>query len=287
MRLSLSCPAKINLFLEVVGKRPDGYHDIESVFVSIDLADTLSADASEDGVSLECDHPGMSTDGRNLVVKAAELLRRECGVTEGISFRLQKRIPAGGGLGGGSSDAAAALRLANSIWNCGLSNADLAELGGRVGADVPFFLHGGVCLCEGKGERITRLPFCPTAHPFILALPPIHSDTAAAYKGLRLPPPGQAKRAAAFMRAMERGDVDEMAATAFNRFEESVFAALPGLAALHAGLEKTASRRVRMSGSGSGLWLFADAADGMDAGVREWGGAGGVPVVSAQPVPGL
>lgn len=260
--LERSSPAKLNLFLEVVGKRPDGFHDIESVFVEIGLADTLHAAlADSEASTLACDDPAVPTDGKNLILQAAELLRSECGLggrTAGIHFRLEKRIPMGGGLGGGSSNAAAALRLANDLWRTGLSDARLAELGARLGSDVPFFLHGGTCLCEGRGERITPLPPFPANVALGLAVSGIHSDTAAAYRGLRLPAAPERRTAAAFIRAMERADVPGMTRAAFNRFEETVFATLPGLWAIHRKAERTLHRPVRMSGSGSGLWFFRE-----------------------------
>ncbi len=258
---SLPSPAKLNLFLEVVAKRPDGYHDIESVFLAIDLADTLSAEPADDGVvSLACDAPGVPLDETNLAVKAARLLARECGVRHGIHFRLEKRIPMGAGLGGGSSNAAAALRLANRLWGTGLADAELERLGARLGSDVPFFFHGGLCLCRGRGEIITPLAPFPAGIPLGLALARIHSDTAAAYRGLHLPGPGERRPAGAFIAALESGDPERVAAAAFNRFEETVFAALPELGEIHRRLSVLPAPGPRLSGSGGGLWFVGDAA---------------------------
>lgn len=269
--LVLASPAKLNLFLEVVGKRPDGYHDLESVFLEIDLADTLAARSVEDGhITLACSNAGVPHGDGNLVVRAATLLRRECGIRDGIHFELDKRIPMGGGLGGGSSNAAAALRLANRLWKTGLSDRELAAIGLQVGSDVPFFLQGGVCLCRGRGEVITPLESFPRDIKLGLALSGIHSATADAFRGLRLPGSGRAFTAEAFIRAMRAGDVEAMTKEAFNRFEETVFAALPALDALHRVLEKKLGHPVRMSGSGSGLWFFAEErnADASHPGVK-------------------
>ena len=250
-------PAKVNLFLEVTDRRDDGFHNIESVFLEIALADELSVEKREDGaVTIECDRPGLPVDSRNLVVAAAELLRRECGIEKGAHFRLRKRIPSGAGLGGGSSNAAAALELANALWGTGLSRRELAGLGARIGSDVPFFLHGGTCLCRGRGEVIKPLAVFPDSIGICLVLSDIHSDTAAAYRGLRLPGPGEAKSADNFIGAMSAGDCVGMTAAAFNRFEETVFAALPELAEIREMLAQTVAVPVRMSGSGSGLWFF-------------------------------
>lgn len=255
--LTLAAPAKLNLFLEVVGRRSDGYHDLESVFVAIDLADTLSATEAEPGETLlACDDASVPADGGNLAVRAAELLRRETGAAAGIRFRLEKRIPLGGGFGGGSSNAAAALRLANALWKTGLSTAELAELGARLGSDVPFFLYGGVCLCRGRGEVVTPLSEFPAAARFGVALTGMHSDTAAAFRGLRLPGDGAKRGVETFLRAMAAGEVEAMAVAAFNRFEDSVFARLPELGRVHRVLEQRLARPVRLTGSGSGLWFF-------------------------------
>lgn len=283
MTYTLTCPAKLNLFLEVTGKRPDGYHDIESVYLAIDLADTLRADPGPEGrITLACDQPDVPVDDRNLVVKAAELLRRECGVREGIAFHLEKRIPMGGGLGGGSSNAAAALRLANAVWRCGLSDADLAALAERIGSDVPFFLYGGFCLCRGRGEKITRLGHFPGGVGLGLVLPPIHSDTASAYRGLRLPAPGNARKAERFIKAMESGDPAAMASEAFNRFEETIFSAFPELGRLHAVLNGGLRHGARLTGSGSGLWFFAVPGENWD-GIGTLAGNREIRIASTQP----
>lgn len=263
--LVLSSPAKINLFLEVVGKRPDGFHDIESVFVEASLADTLTAEPAERGETvLTCDRPGVPAGPDNLVWRAASLLRRECGTDAGIRFRLEKRIPVGSGLGGGSSNAVAALRLANALWKTGLSDAELARLGAGLGSDVPFFFQGGLCLCRGRGEVVTPLPAFPGGIALGLALPPLRSDTAAAYRGLRLPGPGSVRKAEPLIRALAAGDMAAMAAAAFNRFEETLFISRPELGGIHRRLEHELDRPVRLTGSGAGLWFFrrtgADAA---------------------------
>ncbi|MCD8140671.1 MAG: 4-(cytidine 5'-diphospho)-2-C-methyl-D-erythritol kinase [Planctomycetaceae bacterium] len=251
------CLAKINIFLEVVGKRPDGYHDIESVFCEIPLDDILSAEAIPGpDIVLECSDPSLPCGDGNLVVKAARALRERCGVAAGMRFCLEKHIPAGAGLGGGSSDAAGALLLANEAWNLRLPRADLVSIAAGIGADVPFFLHGGTCLCRGIGEIVTPLQVgLPASLRLGLALPPIHSDTAAAYRGLRLPAAGDVRGADDYVAALEQGDADAIEAASFNRFEETVFAAIPALGRIRGRLMDDLCRPVRLSGSGSGLWF--------------------------------
>lgn len=276
-------PAKLNLFLEVVGKRGDGYHDIESVFLQIDLADELTIEPAEGGgIVLECDDPSLPVDDANLVVRAARLLARETGTGEGARFRLRKRIPHGSGLGGGSSDAAAALRLANRLWRTGLSDAELERLGLALGSDVPFFFHGGLCLCRGRGEDITPLPPCPGELRLGAALPAIHSDTAAAYRGLRLPGPAERRSVDAFVRALAAGDVEAMAAAAFNRFSATVFAALPGLEETRRRLARELPHGPWLSGSGAGMWFFAPGAAAWER-LSGFGGQDGLRLLKAAP----
>lgn len=259
--LSISSPAKLNLFLEVTGKRADGYHDIESVFLELKLADVLTASPAPKGVvRLHCTDETVPSGDDNLIVRAAKLLAAECGVEDGIDFTLMKYIPMGGGLGGGSSNAAAALRLANRLWKQDLSNNELAELGARLGSDVPFFLYGGVCLCRGRGEIISPLPPLPRTTQIGLALTAIHSDTTTAYRGLKLPKGGGRRPAEAFIKAMATGDAGAMAAAAFNRFEETVYQNIPELDAMRLGLSHHLSNGPRLSGSGSGLWFFGNSA---------------------------
>jgi len=177
--------AKINLGIEVLGTRPDGYHDILTLFQSIDLADVL--DISEPPgreIALSGDDPEIPWDGTNLVHRAASLLKKETGCPKGARIAVAKSIPAGKGLGGGSSNAAAALLGLNALWGLGLGREDLARLGGRLGADVPYFLEGGLCLGEGRGDRLTPLPDLSPAS-VLLAFPPFPVATAEIYAAWR------------------------------------------------------------------------------------------------------
>ncbi|MGB5136515.1 MAG: 4-(cytidine 5'-diphospho)-2-C-methyl-D-erythritol kinase [Prochlorococcaceae cyanobacterium] len=160
VELTVWAPAKINLHLEVLGLRPDGFHELAMVMQSIDLVDRLQLAASADGaITLECDRPGLPTDGSNLIVKAAELLRLRAGLPElGARIGLRKRIPVGAGLAGGSSNAAATLVGLNALWGLGLGGPELHALAARLGSDVPFCLAGGTQLCFGRGERLEPVP---------------------------------------------------------------------------------------------------------------------------------
>ncbi|MEN9496615.1 MAG: hypothetical protein RLZZ137_1655 [Cyanobacteriota bacterium] len=152
--LLVSAPAKINLHLEVLGLRPDGFHELAMVMQTLDLADTLRLRPTADGaISLRCDHADLPTDGRNLIVRAAELLRARVGLPElGAAISLEKRIPIGAGLAGGSSNGAAALVGLNALWGCGFSADQLLAMAAELGSDMPFCVGGGTQLCFGRGE---------------------------------------------------------------------------------------------------------------------------------------
>lgn len=153
----LAAPAKLNLFLHVVGKRPDGYHLLQSVFVLIDWADTLHVERRGDGQLARHDVLGGDLPADDLCLRAARLLQAETGCTLGADIHLEKRLPAGAGMGGGSSDAATTLLALNRLWGCGLPLQRLMALGLKLGADVPFFLGGGPAFVEGIGEILHPL----------------------------------------------------------------------------------------------------------------------------------
>jgi 4-diphosphocytidyl-2-C-methyl-D-erythritol kinase len=158
--LAVSPPAKINLHLEVLGRRNDDYHEIRTLYQSIDLRDRLTAEIAPDGeLALEVRPTGVIDGGDdNLVIRAARLVSREIGVGPGVRFTLDKNIPVGTGLGGGSADAAAALKLLDRLWDCGFDEERLHRLAAALGSDVPFFLHGGLAVGTGRGDELVKLP---------------------------------------------------------------------------------------------------------------------------------
>ena len=167
-------PAKINLHLEVLGLRADGFHELAMVMQSIDLADELLCDNTADGqIHLRCDVEGLSTGGDNLITRAAELLRSRSGFNElGASIQLKKKIPIGAGLAGGSSDGAAALVALNILWGLGHSPADLEVMAAELGSDMPFCIRGGTQLCFGRGERLEPCPPSDQAMGIVLVKDP-------------------------------------------------------------------------------------------------------------------
>lgn len=162
MHLEIKSRAKINLTLEVLYRRADGYHQLKTVMQELMLADTLTLeDREKSGVELEADHPGLPPREENLVFRAAELLRLKYAPERGVGIRLQKKIPLAAGLGGGSSNAAAVLKGVERLWGLGLDEDVLMGLAASLGSDVPFFLRGGTALAEGRGELITSLAHFP------------------------------------------------------------------------------------------------------------------------------
>jgi 4-diphosphocytidyl-2-C-methyl-D-erythritol kinase len=245
--------AKINLGLRVTGKRADGYHDLETIFQTIALHDTLTFTPAE-SLTLTCDAPDIPVDDTNLVLRAA----RAAGEPP-VAIGLRKRIPAGGGLGGGSSDAAATLRA--------LGRAD-AETALSLGSDVPFFLLGGTAYATGRGERLVPLRSL-AGIPLVLVFPPERVGTARAYAMLRrFSPPLGVER----VRAMVEDDLLAHATELINDFEEPVFAALPHLAAIKTRLYELGAAWAGMSGSGStmvGAFRDAGARDAALARLRD------------------
>lgn len=253
--MKIEARAKINLGLEVVRKRPDGYHDIRTLFQEIGLADLLEIEALPGPeIRVKGDDPSVPWDETNLVHRAALALQEQAGPEYGAVLRLAKKIPAGGGLGGGSSDAAAALAGLNAVWKAGLTRDDLAVLGRGLGADVPFFLHGGLCLGEERGDRLTELPDLPPLF-VVLAFPPFPVPTALIYRSL---PPGALtsdendSKITRFLQTGEFGSLE-------NRLEETIFRLFPELQVYPAQFRKNGAELSLVTGSGSAVFgLFRD-----------------------------
>jgi 4-diphosphocytidyl-2-C-methyl-D-erythritol kinase len=172
--------AKVNLGLEVLGPREDGYHELRTVFQTLELHDDLVLTPAADGVTAACEHPGVPTDARNLAVRAAELLREYAGVRQGVHIAITKRIPVAGGMGGGSSNAAATLMALDRLWGTGLGRDGLHPLARRLGADVPFFLLGGTALGLARGDEVYPL-FRQVEGEAVVADPGLSVSTAAVF----------------------------------------------------------------------------------------------------------
>ncbi|MCD6567884.1 MAG: 4-(cytidine 5'-diphospho)-2-C-methyl-D-erythritol kinase [Dehalococcoidia bacterium] len=250
--LTIEAPAKVNLVLEVLGKRND-YHQISSVIQAIDLCDVLALEPCREMFFI-CDEPLLERD--NLVMKAAELLRETTGCCRGAKIDLRKRIPWGMGLGGGSSDAAAALTGLNDLWDLGLPPAELAGLGAGLGADIPFFVHGGMAMVEGKGERVKALPNLPLSW-FVLLVPPvsrISEKTKHMYGRLKLRHFTAGQFTGAALSSLRRGKFD--LSLAFNAFEGVAFDVFPELGEYQKMFEEAGAPRVCLTGSGPCLFTI-------------------------------
>ncbi len=278
MILKRQAPAKINLGLHVLRKRPDGFHDLETVFLRIPWADALSARPAP-RLSLTCSDASLSTNETNLVMKAARLLAQEYGVRAGAALHLDKRLPYGAGLGGGSSDAAATLRLLVDLWDLQAPEETLRRLAAALGSDVPFFLGPAAAYATGRGERLTplldaegtpyRLPFA-----LVVVVPPVHVATAAAYRLVR----PRATERPDLRTLVASNDLARWRAALVNDFEDPVFAAYPSVRAVKALLLEAGAGYAALSGSGAAVFgvfeaqaqVLAAAAAARRAGHRVW-----------------
>jgi len=251
--LTVYAPAKINLVLEVLGKDND-YHRISSIVQSIDLCDVLKFQLDEE-ICFECAEPSLKRD--NLVTRAATLLKESTKCSRGARIELRKHIPWGVGLGGGSSDAAATLLALNELWGLRLPLSEMVHLASKLGSDVPFFIHKGTALVEGKGEKVTPLPSLP-ATCFVLLVPPlpkISDKTKKMYNNLHAAyfTEGQfVQRALSSLRQGKAIDPSLM----FNVFEKVAFDFFPGLGKYRKTLEEAGAPGVYLAGSGPCLFTF-------------------------------
>ena len=252
--IRLAAPAKINLTLEVLGRRGDGYHDLASIMVAVDLADDVWIENAPD-VSLECDAAGLSGPD-NLAFHAAERLRRETGHRGGASIRIAKNIPQAAGLGGGSSDAAAVLMGLNRLWSLGMSARDLTPIAAGLGSDVPFFLHGGTAMVQGRGEIVRPLPPAKLRHLLILS-PDIRVDNkTATLFGLLGGGGGDRGALTRKLEARIRGGGDVPAQFLYNRFDEEAPRAYPGLARYQETLRSMGATEIHLCGAGPSLFTL-------------------------------
>jgi 4-diphosphocytidyl-2-C-methyl-D-erythritol kinase len=250
-------PAKLNLFLEILGRRADGYHDLESLMVAVDLHDTLTfADDPSGRITLRCDDPTLPTGPDNLVVKAAEALRAASGCGRGVSIELRKAIPAQAGLAGGSSDAAATLSALDTLWELKMPPDRLDALAGSIGSDVTFFRHGPAAVCRGKGDVVEPHPL-PGPLTFVLVCPPLGVGTADVYR--RLTPPERPRPIGTFLEAVASGETPAIGAGLFNRLQPVAETLCPALTRVRDALSALGNLLDGhlMSGSGSAYFGLA------------------------------
>jgi len=258
--ITVDCPAKVNLFLEVLGKRPDGFHELATVMCAVSLCDRLTlAPAKRDSFTVE-PSGAAPRDPSNTVRKALAALRRRMKVPP-VRVSLAKRIPSGAGLGGGSSDAAGLVRAANQRFDLGLSTPDMRSILAEVGSDTAFFASGGAALCTGRGEIIEPLSTAPKLH-LVLLSPAFNNPTPEVYKRLKLNLTRRPRAVTRFLNSLGTGDAVRIGTQLFNRLEPPAFELRPELRKLRRGLESMGFAGVLMTGSGSTLFgLCADSAE--------------------------
>ncbi|MFL6333343.1 MAG: 4-(cytidine 5'-diphospho)-2-C-methyl-D-erythritol kinase [Pyrinomonadaceae bacterium] len=254
-KINVPAFAKINLGLRVHGRRPDGYHEISTIFQTVTLRDTLSFQATNDGsLELVCSDPSIPTDDSNLILRAASALRERSGVSQGARVELVKLIPAGGGLGGGSADAAVTLAALATLWGIKKCAGDLAEIGARLGADVPFFLYGGTASGTGTGTEIRPLEDAPQMHLVIVA-PAVHVSTAEAYRALGAPALTKVEPLVNLSVSRTEADFpDSLCDVWSNDFEAVVVRLYPEIGRGRERLVASGAGRVMLSGSGSSVF---------------------------------
>ena len=265
--LVVKAPAKINLCLEVLGRRPDGYHEIRTIMQAVGLYDELSFRERPDRrIVLTASGKGLPPPEQNLVFRAARLIQERFAPSRGAAIHLKKAIPIGGGLGGGSSDAAATLRALNRLWALHLDAQELQSLAAELGSDVPFFVRGGTALCEGRGERVTPLPVEATFH-YVLAMPPFPTSTRAVYGALAadLTSARRKDRIGVLQSALMTGDSGRLGRGLYNDLQAAAFRVSPGLRRFGESLAGAMRRRgscgFSLSGSGSSFLVLFGSSD--------------------------
>lgn len=250
MSILVKAPAKINLSIDVLHKRDDGYHEVEMVMTTIDLEDQVELFPREDGrIVVETSASFVPDDERNLAYQAAKLIKERFGITRGVTIQIEKRIPVSAGLAGGSSDAAATIKGLNQLWQLGLTKEEMAQLGAMIGSDVAFCIYGGTALGKGRGEKITPLPSPP---PFwvVLAKPPIGISTAQVYQALELDKITERPPTKQLIKALEEKNFSLLTKCMVNVLESVTLSSYPQVKWYKQKMAEFGAEGVLMSGSG-------------------------------------
>lgn len=269
-------PCKVNLLLNILGRREDGFHELETVMVPVPITDTLVFERARSDIHLECSHPELPVDRGNLVYRAAALFRQETGIREGVWIRLEKHLPLAAGLGGGSANAAVTLRAMNELFGRPHALSSLEAMAARLGSDVPFFLEDGPALATGRGERVERLPGFPLlrGRGLVLVHPGFGVSTAWAYRALGEYPEalrGRPGRGRELVAALGGEDPAVLGRLLYNSLEAPVLAKHPLLRLIQDHLRSEGAWGALMSGSGSTTFALTEdraAADRLAGSVR-------------------
>lgn len=250
-----TAPAKINLTLDTLYKREDGYHEVEMIMTTIDLNDRLTFECRDDGeIIIDVEHNFVPSDHRNLAYKAAKLMQDRYNIEKGVKISLEKSIPISAGLAGGSSDAAATFRGLNELWGINESLETLSELASEIGSDISFCIYGKTALCQGRGEKITHLPKPPSAW-VVIAKPDIGVSTPEIYGGLDLENKEEVQTQAC-LKAIENNDYATMCQSLGNSLEKVTMQLYPEVEKLKNTMSNTGVDAALMSGSGPTIYGF-------------------------------
>ncbi|KPL19290.1 MAG: hypothetical protein AMJ92_03885 [candidate division Zixibacteria bacterium SM23_81] len=245
--------AKVNFGLRILRKRSDGFHDIETVLQTIDLRDTVTISPVQDGkILLQCDHQDVPSGPENLAYKAAQLLQEECEVRRGCRIEINKRIPPGAGLGGGSSNAATTLLGLNSLWKLKLPTKRILSLSAKLGSDVPFFIQGGTALARGRGEQLIPLRLIPDFW-MVLIKPELSIATEWAYRQVKIPLTSNSLDVK-LEGLQEISNLEQLLSFLDNDLEKAVGEVYPSIANIKAELLSKGAMGATMSGSGSAVF---------------------------------
>jgi 4-diphosphocytidyl-2-C-methyl-D-erythritol kinase len=252
-KIKIAAPAKINLFLEILGKRPDGYHEIETVMQGVSLCDYIYLENHNENIEFTCSNPNLTVGEDNLVLKAVRLFQKESSIFRGVKIHLDKRIPVGAGLGGGSSDAVATLFGLNKLWQVGYDEKKLLSLAEKLGSDTPFFVFGNTAICRGRGEVVTPYTL-HVRYNYVIIYPRFEVSTATVYKNFKIVLTKNLKDVSFFLRSLLSGDPEKLGACLHNRLEEVVFRLYPDIEKIKKILSKFDFSGTLLSGSGSALY---------------------------------
>ena len=262
MTLEKQSFCKVNLLLNILSSRPDGFHELETVMHPVNLCDTLTFSKTTRGIELSCNDPALPTDSRNLVYRAAAAFRDQAKISDGVTIRLEKKIPMAAGLGGGSGNAATTLLALNELFGLPLKPQDLHSIAAQLGSDIPFFLQSKPALATGRGEKIHSLDFFPALRgtAFILVHPGFGIATAWAYQQLpRFPEAlnGKPGRAEKLIQALQTSDLELAARQFYNSLEAPALYKFPLLWIIQEFLRENGALATLMSGSGSTTFAIA------------------------------
>jgi 4-diphosphocytidyl-2-C-methyl-D-erythritol kinase len=260
MTCTVKAPAKINLALDVLSKRPDGYHDVAMIMQTVALYDTISVRSGFEGIKLTSDSSKIPVDDTNIAYKAAHYLSTKYNVKRGAHIHIEKRIPVAAGLAGGSTDAAAVLKLLNKVWDLKLSKAELMDAGKKLGADVPFCIQGGTCLAEGLGDKLTVIKSMPDCF-ILLAKPNVGVSTKDVYEGLKLNEIEDRPNIPAILQGIQNQDLLKISKNMGNVLETVTTKMYPIIVQLKQKLMENGAIGSLMSGSGPTVFgVFEDMA---------------------------